>query len=158
MYNSHTDQVFVGVAKINEPKGGALWKAAVDATVGIAMTYNGLPFPAYFFSSSAGITESAFNAFGTAAGFAQSVSDTPSTSAKLNPRFYTWKVSVPATTLATAFGLTDISALRIVARNQTGTVARIVATDSAGKTVALRGETFRSRAKIPSAWFDVATG
>lgn len=156
MYNSHTDQVFVGVAKINEPKGGARWKAAVDATLGKAMSYNGAPFPAYFFSSSAGVTESALNAFGTAAGFAQSVSDTPSTNSTLNPRFYTWKVSVPTSVLATAFGLPDISALRIVSRNQTGTVARIAATDSSGKTVALRGETFRSRAKIPSAWFDIS--
>ena len=157
MYATHSDQVFVGVAKIAEPKAGALWKAAVDATVGIAMKSNGAYFPAYFFSSSAGVTESALNAFGTGTAFAQSVSDTPSTNAKLNPRFYTWRVNVPVTTIAAAFGLPDVSSLRVSARNATGTVAKIVATSSDGRKVSLRGETFRSRAKIPSSWFSIAT-
>lgn len=155
MYATHSDQVFVGVAKIAEPRGGALWKAAVDATAGIAMTHNGKPFPAYFFSSSAGVTESAGSAFGTPAPFALSVSDTWSTSSKLNPRFYSWKVSVPADVLATTFKLPDVVSLTILSRNQSGTVARIAATSSSGQSAQLRGETFRSRAKIPSAWFEI---
>lgn len=157
MYASHSDQVFVGVAKIAEPKAGALWKAAVDATVGIAMTSEGSFFPAYFFSSSAGVTESAKNAFGTGTAFAQSVIDTPSTNAQLNPRFYTWRMTVAAPIIANAFGLPDIANLKVVAKNETGTVAKIVATSSDGRKISLRGETFRSRAKIPSAWFSIVS-
>jgi len=156
MYASHSDQVFVGNAKIAEPKTGALWKAAVDSTAGIAMLSNGKYFPAYFFSSSAGVTETAFNAFGTATPFAQSVVDTPSTNSKLNPRFYTWKVTVPSSVISAAFGLPNVASLRVAATNETGTVAKIVATSAEGKEVSLRGETFRSRAKIPSAWFSLA--
>ena len=155
MYSSHTDQIFVGYSKIGDPKTGKLWKAAVDSTAGVAMTYNGRVFPAYFFSSSAGVTESAFNAFGTAAPFALSVSDSPSTDAKLNPRFVTWKVTVAQSLIAQAFGLSDVQSLTIVSTNETGTVAKIEAQSSAGKKVQLRGETFRSRAKIPSAWFSI---
>ena len=157
MYATHTDQVFVGVAKIAEPKAGALWKAAVDATAGIAMTSNGSYFPAYFFSSSAGVTETAKNAFGTGTSFAQSVVDTPSTSAKLNPRFYSWRTTVAAPVIASAFGLPDVASLQVVAKNETGTVAKIVATSSHGRKISLRGETFRSRAKIPSPWFSIAS-
>lgn len=156
MYSSHTDQIFVGYAKIGEPKTGGLWKAAVDATAGVAMTFDGQPFPAYFFSSSAGVTESALNAFGTAAPFALSVPDTPSTDAKLNPRYYTWKVTISQALVANAFGLSDVQSLRIVSKNETGTVAKIEGISSEGKKVQLRGETFRSRAKIPSAWFEIS--
>ena len=155
MYASHSDQVFVGYSKIADPKTGQLWKAAVDATAGIAMTSQGSYFPAYFFSSSAGMTESALNAFGTGTPFAQSVSDTPSVDAKLNPRFVSWKVSVPTSVIASAFGLPDVMALKVISKNETGTVGKIVATASNGKKISLRGETFRSRAKLPSAWFSI---
>ena len=153
MYSSHTDQIFVGYSKIADAKSGKLWKAAVDSTAGIAMTSNGTVFPAYFFSSSAGVTESAFNAFGTATSFALSVPDTPSTDVKLNPRYVNWKVTVNQKLIASAFGLSEVQSLRIVSKNETGTIAKIEAQSAAGKKVVLRGETFRSRAKLPSAWF-----
>jgi len=40
-------------------------------------------------------------------------------------------------------------------KNTTGTVATIKATSSTGIQKSLRGETFRSRTKIPSAYFDL---
>jgi peptidoglycan hydrolase-like amidase len=57
--------------------------------------------------------------------------------------------------LARAFVLTDVVALNIDSRNTTGTVARITARSSDGKTSTLRGETFRSRTQLPSAWFNL---
>jgi hypothetical protein len=39
--------------------------------------------------------------------------------------------------------------------NPAGTVALIQATSSTGVTAELRGETFRSRSKLPSAWFSI---
>lgn len=157
MYATISDQHFVGYSKLAEPRVGQLWKAAVDRTVGVAMRSQGNYFPAYFFSSSGGVTETALNAFGTGTAFAQSVPDSASADIKLNPRYATWKVSVPQATLATAFGLPDVVNLSILMRNQTGTVGRIEATSSAGKKVSLRGETFRSRAKLPSAWFSISS-
>ena len=45
--------------------------------------------------------------------------------------------------------------LEIVMKNTSGTVATIKATSSAGIQKSLRGETFRSRTKIPSAYFNL---
>jgi hypothetical protein len=39
--------------------------------------------------------------------------------------------------------------------NPAGTVALIEAISSNGNTAVLRGETFRSRSKLPSAWFSL---
>lgn len=155
MYATLNDQIFVGYAKISDAKYGQFWKSAVDQTLGMAVTYQGQVIPAYYFSSSAGATESALNAFGTAAPFALSVPDSASVDVKLNPRFARWTMSVPMATIASAFLLPDVVELKILSTNETGTVARIEATSSDGRKVSLRGETFRSRAKLPSAWFSL---
>ncbi|CAB4825882.1 unannotated protein [freshwater metagenome] len=59
--------------------------------------------------------------------------------------------------IALAFLLPDVATLEIVSRNSTGTVGMIKAVSSAGVEVVLRGETFRSRTKIPSAWFELVS-
>jgi peptidoglycan hydrolase-like amidase len=51
--------------------------------------------------------------------------------------------------------LPDVVTLEIITKNATGTVAIIKATSSKGIQKSLRGETFRSRTKIPSAYFDL---
>jgi hypothetical protein len=43
--------------------------------------------------------------------------------------------------------------VKVLSLNETGTVKIIEAISSAGKKVKLSGETFRSRSKLPSAWF-----
>ena len=57
--------------------------------------------------------------------------------------------------MALAFALPDVVSLEIVSKNLSGTVATIKATSSAGIQKSLRGETFRSRTRIPSAYFDL---
>jgi hypothetical protein len=54
-----------------------------------------------------------------------------------------------------AFALPDVVSLEIVSRNLSGTVGTIRATSSTGVQKTLRGETFRSRTRIPSAYFDL---
>jgi hypothetical protein len=49
VYNTIYDQNYVGYSKESEPNLGSLWKAAVDATSGMAITYNGAPINVYFF-------------------------------------------------------------------------------------------------------------
>jgi SpoIID/LytB domain protein len=155
LYGSISDQTFAGYAKEGEPKFGQLWKNAVNSTVGQIITYAGLPITAYFSSSSGGITETSEHAWGTATAYTQSVSDTASVDLVLNPRFATWTRQIPQSVIAAAFALSDVAALQVLSMNPAGTVALIQATSSTGVTAELRGETFRSRSKLPSAWFSI---
>ena len=155
LYGSISDQTFAGYAKEGEPKFGQLWKNAVNSTVGQIITYAGLPITAYFSSSSGGITETSEHAWGTATAYTQSVSDTASVDLVLNPRFATWTRQIPQSVIAAAFALSDVAALQVLSMNPAGTVALIQATTSTGVTAELRGETFRSRSKLPSAWFSI---
>ena len=57
--------------------------------------------------------------------------------------------------MALAFALPDVVSLEILSKNESGTVAMIQATSITGVQKSLRGETFRSRTRIPSAYFDL---
>jgi len=160
VYNSISDQSFVGFSKEIEPIYGKLWKEAVQAsstseTTGQVITINGSPITAYFSSSSGGQTETSVNAWGQERSFTTSVADPYSQDPILNPRFFTWNRLLTQAVLARTFSLADVVALNIDSRNPTGTVARITATSSDGKITTLRGETFRSRTQLPSAWFNL---
>ena len=152
LYGTIKDQLFVGVTKINEPKYGAIWKAAVDSTNvdemhGLTITYLGIPINAYYTSSTGGMTESALNAFGTNFDYLQPVTDPVSLDPKRNPKYATWTRTVSSAVIAKAFGLIDVQKLEIKEK-------RIEATSSNGVKVSLRLETFRSRAGLPSSFFN----
>jgi SpoIID/LytB domain protein len=160
VYNNISDQAFVGISKEIEPIYGPMWKAAVQASstsesTGEVITINNLPITAFFTSSSGGQTETSVNAWGQERSFTTSVADPYSQDPVLNPRFFTWNRALDQVLLAKAFLLTDVVTLTINSRNTTGTVATITATSSDGKTSTLRGETFRSRTQLPSAWFNL---
>jgi SpoIID/LytB domain protein len=155
LYGEISDQSFLGYAKEIEKGWGQFWKAAVTNTAGLTITQAGKPITAYFGSSTGGLTEIAVNAWGTEKAFTQSVVDVSSLDPVLNPRFYRWDREITQASVAAAFELPDVVTLEIVMRNATGTVATIRATSSAGIQKSLRGETFRSRTKIPSAYFDL---
>ncbi len=160
VYNNISDQSFVGFSKETEAIYGPLWKAAVQASstsenTGEVITLNNLPITAFFTSSSGGQTETSVNAWGQERSFTSSVADPYSQDATLNPRYFTWIRSLTQPVLAKAFLLPDVVGLTINSRNSTGTVATITATSSDGKVATLRGETFRSRTQLPSAWFNL---
>lgn len=155
LYGEISDQSFLGYAKEIEKGWGQFWKAAVTNTAGLTITQAGKPITAYFGSSTGGLTETAVNAWGTEKSFTQSVADISSLDPLLNPRFYQWDRTIMQSSVAAAFVLPDVVTLEIVMKNATGTVATIKATSSAGIQKSLRGETFRSRTKIPSAYFDL---
>jgi len=160
VYNNISDQAFVGISKEIEPIYGPMWKAAIQASstsesTGEVITINNLPITAFFTSSSGGQTETSVNAWGQERSFTTSVADPYSQDPVLNPRFFTWNRSLDQAILAKAFLLIDVVSLSINSRNTTGTVATITATSSDGKTSTLRGETFRSRTQLPSAWFNL---
>jgi len=155
LYGEISDQSFLGYAKEIETGWGQFWKAAVTNTAGLTITQAGKPITAYFGSSTGGFTETAVNAWGTEKAFTQTVSDVSSLDPLLNPRFYRWDRTITQASVAAAFLLPDVVTLEIVTKNATGTVGTIKATSSAGVQKSLRGETFRSRTKIPSAYFDL---
>ena len=157
LYGTISDQTFLGYAKEIEKKYGVIWKEIVTRTAGLTITQLGLPITAYFSSSSGGKTELAINAWGSSKAYTQIVDDPGSLDLILNPRFVTWNREVPQSIIAAAFLLPDVVSLEILGVNESGTVASIQATSSTGVQVALRGETFRSRTKIPSAWFSLVS-
>jgi len=155
LYGEISDQMFLGYAKETELKYGLIWKNAVTETAGLVVTQAGLPITAYFFSSSGGKTELAANAWGSARAFTHTVDDPGSLDTALNPRFASWERTVTQAVVAAEFALPDVVTLEILTRNESGTVGYIRATSSSGVQSTLRGETFRSRTKIPSAYFDL---
>jgi len=155
LYGEISDQSFLGYAKEIEKGWGQFWKAAVTNTAGLTITQAGKPITAYFGSSTGGLTETAVNAWGTEKAFTQTVADISSLDPLLNPRFCRWDRTITQASVAAAFLLPDVVTLEIVTKNTTGTVGTLRATSSTGVQKSLRGETFRSRTKIPSAYFDL---
>jgi SpoIID/LytB domain protein len=161
LYAHIADQNFVGFAKESEAKIGKLWRAAVlrtvvDSSTGLAILSNGRPIQAYFFSSSGGATQTTADAWGGFTSYTQSVADTASVDAALNPRFASWKATASQQLVAAAFGLPNVAQLEIISRNTAGAVTWIKGTSSEGVSQMVRGDTFRSRAKLPSPWFTPA--
>ena len=161
VYSHIADQNFVGYSKELEPKIGQLWKAAVirtniDTSTSLAILANGKPIQAYYFSSSGGATQSTLDAWGQPTSYTQSVADPVGLDPKINPRFANWKASATQELVAKAFLLPEIVSLEIVSRNSAGAVTYIKGTSANGSTKLLRGDTFRSRVKIPSPYFQLA--
>ena len=162
VYSHISDQNFVGYSKESEPRFGHFWKDAVSRTIidtstSLVVLSNGKPAQAYFFSSSGGATQTTRDAWGEATAFTQSVPDSASVDIKLNPRFASWKASSTQELVAKAFLLPNVVSLEILSRNQAGAVTYIAATSSDGVTKKIRGDTFRSRAKLPSPWFSLVS-
>ena len=162
LYAHIADQNFVGYAKEAETKFGKIWREAVlrtvvDTSTGLAILSGGKPIQAYFFSSSGGATQTTADAWGGFTSYTQSVSDSASVDVALNPRFASWKASASQTLVAAAFGLPNVVTLEIISRNSAGAVTWIKGTSSDGVAQIIRGDTFRSRAKLPSPWFTPAT-
>ena len=155
LYATISDQTFAGYSKESEPRFGELWKAAVNRTAGSIITYEGRPITAYFSSSSGGTTETSEHAWGTATPYTVSVPDSASVDVALNPRFALWTREIPQAVVAQAFALPDVISLTVLSNNPAGSVALIQAISSDGSFAVLRGETFRSRSKLPSAWFSL---
>ena len=162
VYSHITDQNFVGYSKESEARFGLLWKDAVSRTIvdtqtSLVVLSDGKPAQTYFFSSSGGATQTTRDAWGEATAFTQSVPDSASVDIKLNPRFASWKASSTQELIAKAFLLPNVVSLEILSRNQAGAVTYIAATSSDGVTKKIRGDTFRSRAKLPSPWFSLVS-
>lgn len=162
IYGSSQDQAFVGYSKESEATYGKLWKAAVSSTstddaTGLTILFNSRPIGAYYSSSSGGITESSQNAWGTALTYAISVPDPWSLDPTYNSRYAKWVRPLTQSVVSSAFGLPDVVSLQVIARNSSGTVAKIRGTSADGKKVTVSGVLFQSRTKLPSTWFEIVS-
>jgi len=160
LYSHISDQNFVGYAKEAEAKFGKIWREAVlrtvvDSSTGLALLSQGKPIQAYYFSSSGGATQTTADAWGGFTSYTQSVPDSASVDVKLNPRFAAWSASASQQLVAAAFRLPSVVTLEVISRNSAGAVTWIRGTSLDGISVVLRGDTFRSRAKLPSPWFNL---
>jgi SpoIID/LytB domain protein len=160
LYSHISDQNFVGYAKEAEAKFGKIWREAVlrtvvDSSTGLALLSQGKPIQAYYFSSSGGATQTTADAWGGFTSYTQSVPDSASVDVKLNPRFAAWSASASQQLVAAAFRLPNVVTLEVISRNSAGAVTWIRGTSLEGISVVLRGDTFRSRAKLPSPWFNL---
>jgi SpoIID/LytB domain protein len=160
LYSHIADQNFVGFTKEAEARYGKIWREAVlrtivDTSTGLAILSKGKPIQAYFFSSSGGATQTTADAWGGFTSYTQSVSDSASVDVALNPRFASWKATSTQALVAKAFALPNVVQLEILSRNSAGAVTWIRGTSLDGSSIILRGDTFRSRAKLPSPWFEL---
>lgn len=163
VYDHIVDQNFVGFAKESEARFGKIWRAAVlrtivDSSTSLAILSKGKPIQAYYFSSSGGATQSSADAWGGFTAYTHTVADSASVLASLNPRYAAWSATSTQALVARAFGLPDIATLEIVSRNSAGAVTWIKGTSTNGVSMVIRGDTFRSRTKIPSPWFTPVVG
>jgi len=160
LYNASQDQSFIGYAKELEKGYGKIWKSAVSSTsvdknTGLAVLYQGTPIGTYFFSSSAGQTETAKNAWGADLPYIASVPDPWSLDPLLNPRYFDWVRTVSQQVLANTFGLPDVVYLSMTGLHDNSQLLKVIATSSDGRVVTITGEQFRSRTGLPSPWFEI---
>ena len=155
IYNTKFDQNYVGFSKESEAKYGALWKAAVDATSGQVLTYQGRAINVYFSSSTGGTTQKAADVWGTDFPYLTNVPDPWSLDVVLNPSYAHWLRVISQKDMAKAFGLPDVVSVRIDSRTVSNSALSLTATSSMGTTAQLLVGVFKTKLLIPASWFDI---
>jgi len=155
VYSTIYDQNFVGYSKESEPLIGALWKAAVDETAGMTVTYNNAPINVYFFSSSGGMTQRSEDVWGTAYPYLTNVADPYSLDLVLNPTYSHWQRVINQKDMSAAFGLPDVATIAIDTRTPSNSVISLTATSSTGVKATLLVGVFKTKLKIPASWFQI---
>lgn len=155
VYNTVADQVFGGYPDPGTHALWARWQAAVRAadsrTDGYVVRYDGRIINALYHSSSGGRTQNGADVWGgSPVPYLRSVADPWSQTAD-NPRA-SWTTTVPAATVAAAFGLPDVARLDLSARNESGAVGRATATAADGSARSLTGQAFRMATGLNSAY------
>ena len=155
LYNTKYDQNYVGYSKESEAKYGALWKAAVDATVNQVITYQDKPINVYFSSSTGGVTQKAVDVWGSDFPYLTNVPDPWSLDVVLNPQYAHWLRVISQKDAAQAFGLPDVASMKVDARTSSNSAVSVTATSSTGITSQLAVGVFKTKLLIPASWFDI---
>ena len=157
LYDDTRSQVFGGYPTDSDTRRYLpAWTSAVDAagsaTRGYVATYGGSIIDAYYSSSSGGRTQNSEDVWSAALPYLRSVDDHWAQE-PANPRAH-WTTRPSRSTLASAFGLSDVARLDLSDRLVSGAVATARATSSAGVTRSLSGESLRSRLGLSSTYLE----
>jgi len=141
------DQVYGGVKAETSASN-----AAVAATSGVVMTYEGNPICAYFHSASGGITESADNVWGKPLPYLKAVMDYDQQSP-----LATWNrtYSVDQLEAALAQDVGKLLSIDVVSRSQSKRACQLLMVGSRGAQI-INAETVRRLLKLPSTNFNVS--
>jgi SpoIID/LytB domain protein len=146
LYADQRSQVYGGVAA-----EAPATSAAVDATAGQVVLYDGSVATTYFSSSSGGRTVSAEEATGKPVPYLVSVPDPYDT---YSPNHDWGPVLFDAAQVATALAVPGLSELQTVV-GPSQHVRTVTALGSSGSPVVLTGNTIRTDLGLRSTWFDV---
>ena len=144
VYASTVDQVYTGMDK-ETSAGGANWTAAVDATAGEVVTYQGATIQAFYMTSSGGYTEDNDKAWGgVAIPYLRGVCD-PGDFVAANPNA-AWTVTLSATDVSTKLNLNvgTVTGFSVVSRGVSGRILSVTVTGDAGSAT-IGGSTLQQR-------------
>jgi stage II sporulation protein D len=113
-------------------KGGELPESivqAVESTKGEILTYEGSPIVAYFHSTSGGMTEDAFDAFGKRYPYLKSVK----TNSELSP-YFLWQRKISVKDMEKASGVNGLRDIRVDSRTGSGRVRNFLFLLGSGST------------------------
>lgn len=136
--NTTNCQVYLGANRATEASD-----AAVDATQGEYLTYNGEPVIGYFFSSDGGATEDAVNVWGGDYPYLQGKEDPYETYDS------SWSVTLTAEEIrqklvSVGYSIGTVANVEVTRRTDTDNVNEVTVTDTTGKQVVIRRDDCRT--------------
>lgn len=136
--NTTNCQVYLGANRATEASD-----AAVDATQGEYLTYNGEPVIGYFFSSDGGATEDAVNVWGGDYPYLQGKEDPYETYDS------SWSVTLTAEEIrqklvSAGYSIGTVANVEVTRRTDTDNVNEVTVTDTTGKQVVIRRDDCRT--------------
>ena len=136
--NTTNCQVYLGANRATEASD-----AAVDATQGEYLTYNGEPVIGYFFSSDGGATEDAVNVWGGDYPYLQGKEDPYETYDS------SWSVTLAAEEIrqklvSAGYSIGTVANVEVTRRTDTDNVNEVTVTDTTGKQVVIRRDDCRT--------------
>lgn len=136
--NATNCQVYLGANRATEASD-----AAVDATQGEYLTYNGEPVIGYFFSSDGGATEDAVNVWGGDYPYLQGKEDPYETYDS------SWSVTLTAEEIrqklvSAGYSIGTVANVEVTKRTDTDNVNEVTVTDTTGKQVVVRRDDCRT--------------
>ena len=155
VYDTTASQVFGGYPTTSYEKSvWADWRAAVRATgsssTGFVVTYRGSIISSVYSSSTGGRTQNSEDVWVSALPYLRSVDDHWSLRSS-NPN-NSWVSTPSRRTLASAFGLSDVTSLDLSSRYDSGAVRTAVATSTDGSRETLSGASFASKLGLKSTY------
>ena len=153
VYDTTSDQVYGGYPSQSDLTYWPAWKKAVRATgsstTGYVVRYQGSIIQAFYSSSHGGRSENNEDVWGgTPLPYLRGVAD-PWSLRSSNPRA-SWKLTKTGSSLASAFGLSDVARLDLRDRTVNGGVGTATATSTSGAKASISGEQLRTRLGIYS--------